>query len=142
MDIPPYVYIQNDYATATEIDTIEKNDGMGFWRRGPIGNDFKHEDVLPQLTKKAISFINESAPSDNPFFLYFPLPAPHTPILPSNQFVGKSGTNAYGDFVLMVDDVVGQVMDALKDNGIEDNTLIIFTSDNGCWPTANFKELD
>ncbi|MBT3479043.1 MAG: arylsulfatase [Candidatus Marinimicrobia bacterium] len=142
LDIPPYVYIQNDYATATEIDTIEKNDGMGFWRRGPIGNDFKHEDVLPQLTKKAISFINESAPSDNPFFLYFPLPAPHTPILPSNQFVGKSGTNAYGDFVLMVDDVVGQVMDALKDNGIEDNTLIIFTSDNGCSPMANFKELD
>ena len=97
---------------------------------------------MPQLTKKAISFINESAPSDNPFFLYFPLPAPHTPILPSNQFVGKSGTNAYGDFVLMVDDVVGQVMDALKDNGIEDNTLIIFTSDNGCSPMANFKELD
>lgn len=141
LDIPPYIYIKNDQTTATEIDTIEKNGGMGFWRRGPIGNDFAFEDVLPHFTQKAVSYIHEQAESNNPFFLYFPLPAPHTPILPAAKFQGKSGTNAYGDFVLMVDDVVGQIVTALEENGITDNTLIIFTSDNGCSPMANFDQL-
>jgi|LUMW01.1.fsa_nt_gb arylsulfatase A-like enzyme len=141
LDIPPYVYIENNRVTAASIDTVRKNDGMGFWRRGPIGDDFKHADVLPHLTQKALSYIRQQAETDNPFFLYFPLPAPHTPILPSAEFIGKSGTNAYGDFVLMVDDVVGQILRALKENGIDDNTLLIFTSDNGCSPMANFEEL-
>lgn len=141
LDIPPYIYIEDDQATATSIDTVEKNDGMGFWRRGPIGDDFVFEDVLPHLTQKAVSYISEQAENENPFFLYFPLPAPHTPILPTDAFKGKSGTNAYGDFVLMVDDVVGQIMATLDDKSISENTLIIFTSDNGCSPMANFSEL-
>ncbi len=141
LDIPPYVYIENDKVTATTIDTIEATAGKGFWRKGPIGNDFKHEEVLPVLTGKAVAYIKEQSKSSSPFFLYFPLPAPHTPILPSKEFLGKSGTNEYGDFVLMVDDVVGQITKAVHDAGFENNTLIIFTSDNGCSPMANFKEL-
>ncbi len=141
LDIPPYFYIENDRITTTEIDTIEGQSGKGFWRTGPIGADFKHVEVLPTLTAKAIDFIDDQSKNKEPFFLYFPLPAPHTPILPTDEFLGKSGTNAYGDFVLMVDDVVGQIMKALKENGIDENTLVVFTSDNGCSPAADFKEL-
>ena len=128
LDIPPYVYIENDRSTTEVIDTIEAMEGKKFWRRGPIGDDFRHEEVLPMLTKKAVGYIRERAVASGPFFLYFPLPAPHTPILPTEPFRGESGTNEYGDFVLMVDDVVGQITAALEENGLEDNTLIIFTS--------------
>ena len=141
LDIPPYIYIENNQSTTEEIDTIEKRDGKEFWRRGQIGSDFTHEDCLPTLTKKAVTFISEQANTDRPFFLYFPLPAPHTPILPTTAFRGKSKTNAFGDFVLMVDDVVGQIVQALRKNNLEENTLLIFTSDNGCSPMADFAEL-
>ena len=142
LDIPPYLYIKNDLVTAAKIDTIEGTSGKGFWRTGPIGDDFKHADVLPHLTKKAIQYIDKQSHTDKPFFLYFPLPAPHTPILPTQEFSGKSNTNAYGDFVLMVDDVVKQIMKSVSDNHIEENTIIIFTSDNGSSPMADFKELE
>lgn len=140
LDIPPYFYIENDRITATKIDSIGGTSGKGFWRNGPIGNDFKHEEVLPVLTQKALDFIQKQD-KNKPYFLYFPLPAPHTPILPTKEYLGKSGTNEYGDFVLMVDDVVGKVMAAVKARGEENNTIIVFTSDNGCSPTADFKEL-
>ncbi len=141
LDIPPYIYIENDRSTTTVIDTISKNDGKGFWRRGPVGDDFKHEEVLPKLMQKAVQYIDAQAKNDAPFFLYFPLPAPHTPILPTEEFLGKSGTNEYGDFVLMVDDVVEQVVAALEKNNISENTMVVFTSDNGCSPMADFDEL-
>lgn len=141
LDIPPYVYIENDHITATAIDTVAAETGKRFWRKGPVGNDFKHEEVLPKLTEKAVAYINERSAAEKPFFLYFPLPAPHTPILPTASFQGRSKTNAYGDFVLMVDDVVGQITGALSANGIAENTLVIFTSDNGCSPMADFEEL-
>lgn len=142
LDIPPYLYIENDRITATAIDTIAAQKGKAFWRESPIGNDFEMEQVLPKFTEQAVEFIHKSANKDEPFFLYFPLPAPHTPILPTAKFKGASETNEYGDFVLMVDDVVRQVVEALKENKIFENTLIIFTSDNGCSPMADFDELE
>jgi arylsulfatase A-like enzyme len=143
LDMDPYVYVENDVVTAAPDRIVEAKKGKMFWRKGPIGADFKHIEVLPKITEKAVSYINERAEDKerSPFFLYFPLPAPHTPILPTKEFQGKSGTNEYGDFVLQVDWTVGQVLKALKRNGVEDNTLVIFTSDNGCSPTADFKEL-
>ncbi len=142
LDIPPYFYVENNRITASKIDTVEKMDGKAFWRKGLIGNDFKHSNVLPSFTKKAVGYIAEQSKTDKPFFLYFPLPAPHTPILPTKEFQGRSNTNAYGDFVLMVDDVVRKIEQALVENGIAENTLIIFTSDNGCSPMADFNELE
>lgn len=144
LDMDPYVYIENDTATAIPDRTVAAKSGKKYWRQGLIAPDFKHIEVLPKITEKAVSYINERAEDKErpPFFLYFPLPAPHTPILPTKEFQGKSGTNAYGDFVLQVDWTVGQVMEALKQNDIEDNTLIIFTSDNGCSPKADFAELE
>ncbi len=141
LDIPPYIYLENNRSTTQVIDSIEEREGKGFWRTGQIGDDFSHEGCLPTLTERAVQFINDQKPGDDPFFLYFPLPAPHTPILPTAKFAGKSGTNEYGDFVLMVDDLVGQIMDAVQQNNLEENTLIIFTSDNGCSPRADFDEL-
>ncbi|MEL6945039.1 MAG: arylsulfatase, partial [Bacteroidota bacterium] len=142
LDIPPYLYIENDRITASKIDTIPAQSGKGFWRESPIGDDFEMEGVLPKFTEKAVAFIDEKSKKDDPFFLYFPLPAPHTPILPTEKFKGISGTNEYGDFVVMVDDLVRQVIDAVERNDIADNTLVIFTSDNGCSPMADFEELD
>jgi len=138
LDMPPYVYIKDDRFTAVPTRTT-KGSGKGFWREGLTADDFVHEEVLDHLTDKALEVIREN--KDNPFFLYFALPAPHTPILPHPKFRGASNTNAYGDFVLHCDDVVGRVLDALKENGIDEHTLVILTSDNGCSPMADFAEL-
>ncbi|MCP4166438.1 MAG: arylsulfatase [Chloroflexi bacterium] len=142
LDMAPYVYVENDKVTATPDQFTLGNWGMGFWRPGPIAPDFEHEEVLPKLTDKAVEYIDAKAQEDAPFFLYFPLSAPHTPILPTVEFQGRSGTNAYGDFCLQIDAVVGQIMQALEDNDIVDNTILIFTSDNGCSPTADLVELE
>lgn len=143
LDIPPYFYIENNQITASTIDSIEFSPPpTKFWRAGPIGNDFEMEEVLPTLMSKSVNFIKEQADNQDPFFLYFPLPAPHTPIIPTEEFLGKSNTNVYGDFVYMVDHVVGEVMRALEETGQADNTLIIFTDDNGCSPNAGFEELE
>ncbi|WP_405563481.1 arylsulfatase [Polaribacter sp. Asnod6-C07] len=141
LDMPPYVFVENDYATQVPTKNTVGKDAKGYWRNGPTSNDFVHETLLQDLTDKAISYIDEKAKEDAPFFLYFPLPAPHTPILPSKEFLGKSNTNEYGDFVMQVDDVVGQIRNKLKDLGISEKTLLVFTSDNGTSPRANFKEL-
>jgi len=87
--------------------------------------------ILPELEKRATNYINERAKTGEPFFLYFPLTAPHTPIAPAEQYQGKSQAGAYGDFVFQVDAVVGSVMKALDQNDLAENTLVIFTSDNG-----------
>ena len=87
------------------------------------------EAVMPALTQRAVQYIE--AADDQPFFLYFPLTAPHTPIVPIDEFKGMSKAGDYGDFVCEVDWTVGEVMAALDRKGIAENTLIIFTSDNG-----------
>jgi len=144
LDIPPYVYIENDCSTTVPDEYTESKTKYGWWRKGLTGSDFDHEQVLPHLTEKAVSFINRhiDEKGDKPFFLYFALPAPHTPILPTEEFQGRSDTNPYGDFVLQVDNTVGQVMNVLERRGIEDNTLFILTSDNGCSPAAQYDELE
>ncbi|MEQ8852400.1 arylsulfatase [Gimesia sp.] len=138
LDMPPYVYIENNKSQG--IPTVTK----AFFRDGPAHKDFEAIDVLPRITEKTVQIIDEHAAASKqgkPFFIYFPLNAPHTPILPTPEWQGKSGINAYCDFVMQVDDTVGQVMQALKKQGIHENTLVIFTADNGCSPAANFKEM-
>jgi arylsulfatase A-like enzyme len=142
LDMAPYVYVENGTITAEPDRVTENTDTFTWWRKGPTGADFQHEDVLPNFTRRSVAYIEERAASGEPFFLYFPLPAPHTPILPTEAFRGKSGTNLYGDFCLMVDDVVGQVMDALERSGVADNTILVFTADNGCSPEVDFEQLE
>lgn len=138
LDMPPYIYIENDRFTALP-DHMTKGEGKGYWREGPAAKGFVHEHVLDELTDKVCSKISEY--KDGPFFLYFPMPAPHTPILPAERFRGRSHTNEYGDFVLHCDEAVGRVMEKLREEGISDNTIVIYTSDNGCSPMADYEEL-
>lgn len=141
LDMPPYVYIENDRATTTSVRRFEGMVDKKMMRPGVIGDDFDPGEVLPTLTGKVQDLIDAYADQNTPFFIYFPMPAPHTPILPTAEFRGASGTNEYGDFCLQVDDAVGRVMQTLEKNGLVENTIVIFTSDNGCSPKADFPEL-
>ena len=105
-----------------------------------------HDDeinMLPRLTRKAVEYIDARAAdaSGQPFFLYVPLGSPHTPIVPSKEWQGKSELGPYGDFVMQTDATVGAITDALEKNGLADNTLLIFTSDNGCSKAAGIPAL-
>jgi arylsulfatase A len=97
--------------------------------------------MLPSLTREAVTFINDHADDEQPFFLYVPLSSPHTPIVPSPEWQGKSGLGDYGDFVMQTDATLGAVMEALEETGMADNTLLIFTSDNGCSKAAGIQQL-
>ncbi|WP_425617615.1 arylsulfatase [Anatilimnocola sp. NA78] len=101
--------------------------------------------MLPRLSQRAVEYVGERAAqekSGQPFFLYFPLTSPHTPIVPSPQWQGKSGLGSYGDFVMQTDAVVGELLAALDKHGLADNTLVIFTADNGCSPAAGTGKLE
>jgi len=141
LDMPPYVYVENERPTAVPDHVVADRTGKELLRAGPTAPDFVHEEVLPTLTQKAVAWVEEQAQAEDPFFLYFPLPAPHTPILPTAEFLGKSGVSTYGDFCLQVDDVVGQIMAAVDRAGVAENTIILFTSDNGCAPHADLAEM-
>lgn len=136
LDMAPYVYVENGMATAIP-DTVTVNTGKySWWREGPTSPDFDHEKVTPNFFERSIQYIEEKAKEEKPFFLYLALPSPHTPILPPAVWQGKSGIAPFGDFMMMIDDYVGQVNEAIKKAGIEENTLVIFTSDNGGSPAA------
>jgi arylsulfatase A-like enzyme len=116
--------------------------------KGVIENDtvILHEDeinMLPRLTRKAVEYIDGRAAQnpDQPFFLYVPFGSPHTPILPTEEWQGKSGLGDYGDFVMQTDAGVGAILDALDRNGLTENTLVIFSSDNGCSKAAGIPKL-
>ena len=132
-DMAPYVYIEDDRVTRAPTGNLEPRGGLRYWRAGPIAPDFVHVEVLPKITKKSVEFIDNPAPrnENKPFFLYIGLSAPHTPVVPAAEFLGKSNAGPYGDFVYQVDWTVGQILAALDRNGLADNTLVILTSDNG-----------
>ncbi|MBL9212115.1 MAG: arylsulfatase [Opitutaceae bacterium] len=98
--------------------------------------------MLPRLGERAVAYLAERARTPAPFFLYVPLTSPHTPILPTPEWQGKSGLGAYGDFVLQTDAVVGEILAALERHGLAGNTLVIFTADNGCSPAADTPGLE
>lgn len=132
-NFPPYTWFEQDHVT--DAPTSHKPDEM-FGLPGHMKPGWELEAMIPELVRRAVSYIEEA--SQEPFFLYFPLTSPHTPIVPNQHFVGRSGAGLYGDFVCEVDWVVGEIMAALDRKGIADNTLLIFASDNGpeCIPAA------
>ncbi len=142
LDMAPYVYVENGNITAMPDRTTVDTAKFTWWREGPTGSDFVHEDVTPNFFRRSISLVRERAREENPFFLYLALPSPHTPILPTDEWKGKSGLNVYADFVMMIDDHIGQLLEAVNSSGLEENTLIIFHSDNGTSPEADFEELE
>ncbi|MDF1745648.1 MAG: arylsulfatase [Gimesia sp.] len=147
LDMPPYVWVDTGKITAEpdrEEGVSRKEDRYGWYRKGPIGSDFKIAEVLPHLFDKSIEHVKsqaKSAKAGKPFFLYLALPAPHTPIVPVPPFKDASQMNPYADFVMQMDHHMGQLHLAVQKAGLDDNTLVIFTSDNGCSPEANFELL-
>ena len=136
LDIPPYVYLENEKFTQpisnyTEGSNLEGDKDYDFWRPGPMAERFDFYNVLPNFIKKAKTFIDKAQKNDAPFFLYLPLAAPHTPWVPKENDPYKFDAGMYGAFVQMVDDQVGQLLDHINVHGIADETLLVFTSDNG-----------
>jgi arylsulfatase A len=141
-DIPPYFYIRDNMAVEPPTDHIDANSSEGwspiqgsFWKAGGIAPDLELSDVLPRFTDEAIEVIKDHSGSklfkDKPLMLYLAYPSPHTPWLPSPEYSGKSGAGMYGDFMMMVDDQIGKVLEALERTGMYENTLLVFSSDNG-----------
>ncbi|MBP0905415.1 arylsulfatase [Mariniflexile gromovii] len=144
LNMPPFVYLENDKATMIPTQKTERKRSeypFSSWIKGDVSDDFVHEQVLPTFVDKTISYIEENANKEKPFFIYLPLPSPHSPVLPIAPWKGKSGVNEYADFVMMVDELMGDIFKTLKEQGIEENTLVVFTSDNGCSSTANIPLL-
>lgn len=88
-------------------------------------------ELTREITKRSVRFIEEN--KDRPFFLYVPHPQPHVPLFVSETFKGKSGRGLYGDVIMEIDWSAGQIMQTLERLGLTENTLVIFTSDNGPW---------
>lgn len=145
INFPPYTWVENDRVLVTPTEMMY-TDNVGYepkvdkwhFRIGPRAKDWNPYEVLPTLTDKGIEWIREQD-GDKPFFLYFSLTSPHLPIIPNDEFDGMSEAGAYGDFMVQTDWVCGQLIEALKEKGFEDNTIVIFTSDNG--PEQNVFEL-
>ena len=127
---PPFCFIENDRVKGEPTDLSNPDD---FNIRGPALPGWRAVNILPELTRRAVQYIDDATKADNkrPFFLYFALTSPHYPVVPAPEFVGTSKAGKYGDFVAQTDAVVGQITAALQHNNIADNTLVIFTSDNG-----------
>ncbi|MFC7338767.1 arylsulfatase [Haloferula chungangensis] len=139
LDMPPYVYIENDYFTAVPSEQKKfpsfiygKVARTGPVREGPAAADFEAVKVLPELARRTVDYIGKHAQGTKPFFLYLALPSPHTPVVPSQEWKGKSELGPYGDFVMQTDGLVGEVLKAVDENGLEKNTIVVMTSDNGC----------
>ncbi|MGM0375299.1 MAG: sulfatase family protein [Bacteroidota bacterium] len=161
LDIPPYMFLRNhevidpDVILTTDHYPVQKEEteyawdrkhtndkdvywekGV-WWRLGEMSRSFRIEDCHTEIVEEGVAFVNQQARNnpEDPFFLYLPLTGPHTPWMPTEQFQGESNVGLYGDFILDIDHAVKQIKEALISNGIEENTLLIFSSDNGAyWP--------
>ena len=131
LDFPPYVYIEDGEITEFPDITQPAQKFPAFLRKGERSPDLNMEDVLDHLLEQAQSFVTKHADEDEPFFLYFPLTAPHKPVLPHPRYRGKTELGPYGDFVHQVDELVGGLLDTLDEQKIADDTVVFYTSDNG-----------
>ena len=127
-NFPPYVWIENDQTVG--LPSEPKPDTM-YGNPGPMLPGWELSQVMPTITQRSVAYLEEQAGRSEPFFLYFPLTAPHFPVVPLDEFKGRSQAGEYGDYVCEVDHCVGQIIDALERTGQADNTILIFCSDNG-----------
>ncbi|WP_044301246.1 sulfatase family protein [Rhodopirellula sallentina] len=131
LDFPPYVYIRDGELTQFPSLPQPARGFPEFLRKGERSPDLVMENVLDDIAREAGSYITEQAKTDTPFFLYVPLTGPHKPVIPHPRYRGKTGLGPYGDFVVQVDETVGQIMQSIDDAKVRDNTIVIYTSDNG-----------
>lgn len=140
----PYFYIQGRHPVAKPTRPIPESpkgvDRRLDWAKGDAAPGYILEEVAPRLCDEAVQIIKDHAASkqEKPLFLYYALSSPHSPWSPTKEYRGKSEAGLYGDFIVQLDAEVGRVHQALKETGLGENTLLIFTSDNG----AMWKEED
>ena len=134
-NFPPYTWFENDRVLTVPSVPLQNSakTAEGNWetRPGPMAPGWDFFAVMPRLTERAERWIGEQKGQPGPFFLYFPFTSPHAPIVPSPDFAGKSSAGGYGDFMEQTDATVGRVLAALAAHGFADNTLVIFSADNG-----------
>ena len=136
INFPPYTWIENDRVLKVPDTMVDKDlwvikEGNMEFRPGPMVTGWNPYENIPTTTQKGVDYINEHAKGGKPFFLYFAYPSPHAPIIPNDRFDNTSKAGPYGDLVVETDDSIGQILKALETAGIADNTLVIFSSDNG-----------
>ena len=137
INFPPYCWIEDDRvlkAPDTMMDTGKwKRIKEGSWecRPGPMVTGWDPYQNIPETTRRGVAYIHARKNSGKPFFLYFAYPSPHAPIIPNDEFDGKSKAGPYGDFVYETDHSIGQLLKALEESGQADNTVVIFSADNG-----------
>ncbi len=134
-NFPPYTWYENDRVTAVPSAVYAPDpvptEGAAEGRPGPMVPGWKQDQVMPTLTAKAVEWIAQQKGTGKPFFLYFPWTSPHAPIVPTTDWQGKSQAGGYGDFMAQSDWTAGEVLKALDEHGFRDNTIVIFTADNG-----------
>ncbi len=137
INFPPYAWIQDDQMAQIPDTMMDPSkwpkikEGQWECRPGPMVTGWNPYEVLPTLGDKAVAYIESRKSNDDPFFLYFAFPSPHAPIIPNDAFDGKSKAGPYGDFVVESDHVAGRILQALDKAGLSDNTIVVFSADNG-----------
>lgn len=147
LDIAPYTFLENGKVTQKPFDIIGMKDfraaskrgvvtdfediRLANWPEGESSPDYIHQNVVPDSANRVLGLIDDYANEENPFFIYYPIHAPHLPCIPTSEFKGKSAIGPYGDMVLMIDDITGRIMNKLDELGIAEDTIFIFASDNG-----------
>ena len=133
-----YAYIENDRVPVPPVDVIDKsgypdNPYTKDFRPGVVAPNFDASEVDLVFLEKSQQFIQEHVKlsPDKPFFLFHSMQAVHLPSIPPKQFRGKTEAGPHGDFIYMMDHVVGELMKTLEEQGVADNTLVVFCSDNG-----------
>jgi arylsulfatase A-like enzyme len=147
LNMSPHAYIEN---TQVQGDLVYLKDKKAVKAAGLVGaktgwaaKEFKQDQVQKIFIDKAINWIEQQHKSDTkkPFFVYIPLNSPHAPIVPSEKFIDKSGLTAHGDFTMEMDHEIGRLMNVLDKMGISDNTMVVFTSDNGTSPASKLDQM-
>jgi arylsulfatase A len=144
LDMPPYLYLRNDRAEKSP--DVERgfphNEYNDYQRIGAAAADFDASACLADWAAESRRFIKRRAETSKPFFLYLPLTSPHTPIRPGKKFKGRYKEYSwYADFMAETDWVVAEVLEQLKESGVEDDTMVIFTSDNGFAPYVKIPKM-
>jgi arylsulfatase A-like enzyme len=142
LDMDDYAYLENDTLVEAPSKSIAGSPNPAFWRAGQIAPGFKHIEVVPTVTEKALAWMrmqHYDSPA-TPIFLYLPLPSPHTPHVPMPAFVGSSQAGPRGDYVCETDWAIGRVLKTLDSLGLAPNTLVMVASDNGAHVTIKSAE--
>ena len=134
-NFPPYAWFENDRVISVPSQPLDlpKQTKEGSWeaRPGPMTPGWDFYAVVPRITDRAVEWIGRQRGQDAPFFLYVPFNSPHAPIVPADAFTGASQAGGFGDFMAQTDSEAGRILRALDANGFAENTVVIFTADNG-----------